>query len=78
MKFIFQNSKGYYVDNNSLTLEGLKYGNNPETGAVCETELRQLLVSCHEKRDEKSFSPEQYAFLQGYLAALWNIQGNSF
>ena len=78
MKFIIQNSQGYFVSNNGLISEGLKHGNNPENGAVRETDLRQLLVSCHEKRNEKSFSSEQYAFLQGYLAALWNIQGKSF
>ena len=66
-----------FISDNVSILEGLKHGKNPENGDVRETDLKQLLVLCHEHRDEKSFSPEQYAFLQGYLAALWNIQGNS-
>ena len=61
-------------------LDGLKAGNNPEdnpvsNGMVLETNLRQLLVLCHEHNDDKSFSAEQYAFLHGYLAAMLVMKG---
>ena len=61
-------------------LDGLRGSDNPEDdpasgGAVLETNLRQLLVLCQEHQDGKTFSPEQYAFLHGYLAALLTIKG---
>ena len=58
----------------------MKAGDNPEddpvsNGTALETNLRQLLVLCHEHNDSKSFSAEQYAFLHGYLAAMLTIKG---
>ena len=63
-------------------LDGLRGSDNPEdnpvaNGSVCETNIRQLLVLCQEHRDGTTFSPEQYAFLHGYLAALLTVKGKS-
>ena len=66
----------------TICSDGLKAGVNPEdnpvsNGAVLETNLRQLLVLCHEHNDDKSFSAEQYAFLHGYLAAMLTMKGKN-
>ena len=61
--------------------DGLRATLNPEddaqrNGGTPETNLRQLLVLCHEHEDGKRFTPEQYAFLHGYVSALVTMQGN--
>ena len=46
-------------------------------GKAPETNLRQLLLLCHEHEDGKQFTPEQYAFLHGYVSALETMQGKN-
>ena len=74
--------RNHYTNKTSLThnLDGLRDGNNPKddpiaNGPALITNLRQLLMLCHEHNDGKTFSAEQYAFLHGYLAALNTIKG---